>query len=95
MRTIFDVGVNIGQAARLFLQHLPKARGHSFEPNPKIFKQLASDLGSSRFAADNFDLEAEAGEQILHEYEGQSVINSIGRTLPSLSGSEGRGPDWA
>lgn len=82
VRTIFDVGANIGQAARLFLEHFPKARGHSFEPDPETFKQLASDLGSSRFEAHNFALGAEAGEQMLYQYEGQSVINSMVEDAP-------------
>lgn len=82
VRTIFDVGANVGQAARSFLGHFTEARVHSFEPDPQTFQQLSSGLQSNRFQAHNFALGAETGEQTLYRYEGQSVINSMVEDAP-------------
>lgn len=82
VRTIFDVGANVGQAARNFLHHFPEARVHSFEPDPDTFQALVSGVDSGRFEAHNFALGAEPGEQVLYRYEGQSVINSMVEDAP-------------
>ena len=40
IRTVFDIGANIGQSARFYRQMFPDARIYSFEPLPAAYSQL-------------------------------------------------------
>ena len=39
---VFDVGANVGQSIDLFLKLDPECKIISFEPNPRLYKQLLS-----------------------------------------------------
>lgn len=82
VRTIFDVGANVGQEARAMLRHFPEAKVQSFEPHPETFKRLTAQIRSSRFQAHNCALGARSGEEELFQYEGESVINSMVTDAP-------------
>ncbi len=40
IRTVLDIGANIGQSARFYRQTFPKARIYSFEPLPAVYESL-------------------------------------------------------
>lgn len=42
IRTIFDVGANIGQTALRFAKHFPLAKIHSFEPVNSVYQKLCA-----------------------------------------------------
>src|SRR4051794_15148912 len=42
VKTVFDVGANVGQSAKAFLSRFPSANIHCFEPIGSIFKELQS-----------------------------------------------------
>lgn len=42
IRTVLDVGANVGQFARYVRRFVPKAQVHCFEPNPAAFRELDS-----------------------------------------------------
>lgn len=44
IRTIFDVGANVGQSAEQYLRHFPDADIHCFEPSKTTFRQLERNL---------------------------------------------------
>ena len=44
VRTVFDVGANVGQSAREYLAAWPDAVIHSFEPLPSTFERLRDEL---------------------------------------------------
>jgi FkbM family methyltransferase len=44
VQTIFDVGANIGQAARIFADEFRQAEIYSFEPFPEAFSQMVSNV---------------------------------------------------
>ena len=44
IRTIFDVGANLGQSAEYYLRNFPGARLHCFEPSQATFLQLKAQL---------------------------------------------------
>lgn len=48
LKTIFDVGANIGQTATFFSRHFPKATVHSFEPVSSTFQKLCSNTRESK-----------------------------------------------
>jgi FkbM family methyltransferase len=45
IKTIFDVGANVGQTALLLSNRFPKARIYSFEPLAGTFEQLSQNVG--------------------------------------------------
>ena len=56
IRSILDVGANVGQFALLAREVFPDARIFSFEPLPECFGSLESSLPPSNFQAFNFAL---------------------------------------
>jgi FkbM family methyltransferase len=49
IRTVFDIGANVGAVAQDYLRAFPEAVVHCFEPVPATFEQLSRNLrGSSR-----------------------------------------------
>jgi FkbM family methyltransferase len=44
--TIIDVGANVGQTARRFLDNYPGSEIHSFEPSPSTFEKLRANCAS-------------------------------------------------
>lgn len=45
VRTVFDVGANVGQSAADFALHWPDAEIHSFEPATDLFEALVKNVG--------------------------------------------------
>lgn len=86
-KTIFDVGANIGQTAKLFSRYFPKAVIHSFEPVSSSFEKL------SAFAKKNPGIKpyqlalSNVQEQIpMKLFEGEaSVLNSFKNHLQNNS----------
>ncbi|MBA3848433.1 MAG: hypothetical protein C0502_00375 [Opitutus sp.] len=48
LRTIFDVGANVGQTIRHLRPFFPAAQIHAFEPVPQTFATLAASLSADR-----------------------------------------------
>jgi FkbM family methyltransferase len=47
VRTVFDVGANIGQSVKKYLAEFPTATIHTFEPVPSTFAKLAKNVGGN------------------------------------------------
>ncbi len=63
IRTVIDIGANVGQFARLIHTVLPEATIYSFEPLPECHRELSAALaGFDRFHAINCALGDVAGE---------------------------------
>jgi FkbM family methyltransferase len=63
IRTVFDIGGNVGQFARLVHATLPEATIYSFEPLPDCHRELAKALGGFKsFQAFNYALGDAGGE---------------------------------
>jgi FkbM family methyltransferase len=63
IRTVMDIGANVGQFARLIHAVLPEATIYSFEPIPECHQELSAALaGFDRFHAINCALRDAAGE---------------------------------
>ena len=64
IKTVMDVGANIGQSARMFHNILPNAFIYSFEPLRDCFLQLRSNMADvSNFKAFNIALSNKDGKQ--------------------------------
>lgn len=50
MRTIFDVGANVGNVSLAFLRWFPKAQVYAFEPGESMFERLRANVESAGFA---------------------------------------------
>jgi FkbM family methyltransferase len=48
VRTIFDVGANIGYVSRLYRHTFTDAQVYAFEPNPKVFEVLQGEMQRDR-----------------------------------------------
>lgn len=78
IRTVIDVGANVGQAAKVFLKEFPDAGVHSFEPHPSTFAKLSQNCQSVRLHTYNFALGSEEGEHDFYDYgEEESLLNSL------------------
>ena len=70
IKTVIDVGANIGQAARMFHDILPNAFIYSFEPLQDCFLQLRSNMADvSNFKAFNIALSDKDGKQDIYRNE--------------------------
>lgn len=56
IQTVFDVGANEGQAARMFLEDFPAATIYSFEPFPKAYAKIKEQSGDPRLIPVNMAL---------------------------------------
>lgn len=68
VRTIFDVGANVGQFANLILRNNPNADIYSFEPHPASFSKL-SQIKTPNFKCFNVGLGATNSKMILYDYK--------------------------
>jgi FkbM family methyltransferase len=48
VRTVFDVGANVGQSTIQYLAEFPMATIHAFEPMPSTFADLTRNVGNDR-----------------------------------------------
>lgn len=86
VQTVFDVGANVGQSAREYLETFPGARIYSFEPVRSTFQQLEANLkGQDRVRCFQLAFGAfpQQGTMVL---EGKSVmffLSGESRPLPT------------
>jgi len=70
IRTIFDIGANVGQYATYLRRVFPEARVYSFEPVSTAFLELTENMKTDqRFMAFNFALGDKAGEEWINRNE--------------------------
>ncbi len=68
IRTVLDIGANVGQSAVEFRAVMPEAQIYSFEPLPDCFEKLSSAMhGDSLFKAFPCGLGATSGRLIIHK----------------------------
>jgi len=80
VRTVFDVGANIGQTSRLALATFPDARIFAFEPHPDTFKRLTEAITDQRLSAYQIAFGEQDGDVTLYEYASSgsdTLINSL------------------
>jgi|CXWL01.1.fsa_nt_gi FkbM family methyltransferase len=80
VRTVFDVGANVGDWTVAAAAAFPEARIHAFEPSPATFEQLMQRLRSEkleppRIQALAFALAESARSRTLYEYEGPGIAS--------------------
>lgn len=82
---VVDVGANVGRWTQSALEVKPRATYHLFEPSPATFATLRTELAGAiaegRIHCNNVALGEKAGVLVLHEYPGQSTLNTIHRRL--------------
>lgn len=62
VKTVFDIGANVGQSADIFLQEFPDARIWSFEPSRSTFDQLQDRFkGEPRVSCCNYAMSDHVG----------------------------------
>jgi FkbM family methyltransferase len=76
-RTVFDVGANVGQWARLALSINPQLDLHCFEPSRPTFERLQSVGLPANVACNNFGLGAAAEETTLFVFGDGCGTNSL------------------
>jgi FkbM family methyltransferase len=77
IRTVLDIGANVGQFAGDVSRLMPQARLYSFEPLPDCYQELVrSGAGRAHFTAFNVALGEAPGEVVMHrnEYSPSSSI---------------------
>lgn len=79
IRTIFDVGANVGQFARFAARKFPNATIHSFEPQPDAFRALAVEANrqSGRILPVNIALGCTTGHARMHAHLDHSPSSSL------------------
>jgi FkbM family methyltransferase len=76
-RTVFDVGANVGDWARLALHVNPNARLYCFEPSAFTFAKLTANTFPANVSCHNIGFGAAAGEARLFLFEDGSGMNSL------------------
>ncbi len=77
IRTVLDIGANVGQFASQIREVFPEAFIYSFEPLRDAHRSLVSEMrGDKRFRAFNFALGAENSRVIIHR-SGSSASSSL------------------
>lgn len=77
VRTVFDVGANVGQAAAFLRENFPACALHSFEPAPKTFDELVRRVPASpRFHPHRLALGAAPGRARMY-LQARSRFNSL------------------
>jgi FkbM family methyltransferase len=76
-RTVFDVGANVGDWARLALQVNPAARLYCFEPSAFTFAKLTANAFPANVSCHNLGFGSAAGEASLYLFEDGSGMNSL------------------
>jgi FkbM family methyltransferase len=80
VRCIFDVGANIGQSARKFVEAFPRSTVRSFEPFPAAYEKLAqvSVASSGRIKAYQVACgESEGSMSVVIDHHSASQLNQI------------------
>lgn len=82
MQTVFDVGANVGQSAREYLEKFPGAQIYSFEPVRSTFRQLEANLkGQDRVRCFQLAFGAlpQQGTMVLQDKSVMSFLSSAAR----------------
>ena len=95
IRTVFDIGANVGQFGRTLLWRHPHLELHSFEPNPGVFELLRENaagypnwwtydcgLGSTRGAIDFYFVEGKSAQGSV--YAGNASLHLLKSHTKSL-----------
>ncbi len=79
IRTVFDVGANVGQFAASISRKFPAATVHSFEPLPEAFAKLREEAARNpgRIVPVNTALGADAGTVSMHSHLDHSPSSSL------------------
>lgn len=77
VRTVFDVGANVGDWSLAAAQALPSATIHCFELSPRTFKTLSARLRGERFRVNNRGMGRESGSISFKDYGENSTVNTI------------------
>jgi len=76
VRTILDIGANVGNTAISFVAAFPEARVDCFEPVAETYRQLVDNLRHTRCQCHRLGVGAKAGETMIH-VGGEAVYSSI------------------
>lgn len=66
---VLDVGANIGNYSKDILESNKDSIVYAFEPHPKTYKNLVSNISNSRFKGFNFGVGDENGKLELYDYD--------------------------
>lgn len=77
VRTVFDVGANVGDWSLAAARALPSATIHGFELSPRTFKTLQARLQGERFRVNNRGMGRESGTISFKDYGENSTVNTI------------------
>jgi len=80
LRTIFDVGANIGEWSKMCAVAFPGSIIHSFELSERTRIALKKNLANPRFIVPEFALGSKNGEFLYKDYGDQSPINTLVET---------------
>lgn len=87
--TIFDVGANIGQSTKHFINDYNKATIYAFEPFLAAYNELESGYSSTRVKCFKIALGNTIGHQEVVPFTGDlSVLNSLSEFATNTSGGE-------
>lgn len=89
LKTVFDVGANIGQTSLKFHEAFPEAAIYAFEPVNKTFRQLSKNTKAlSRVQCFNVALGEKTESVEIDVFEGDaSVFNSLKKEAQNKSGN--------
>lgn len=76
---IFDVGANQGQYAKTILQIFGQTpfTAYSFEPSPKVYRQLIKNVTDGRFSFHELALSDQSGQSVLFSPGNNSELGSL------------------
>lgn len=87
VRTVFDVGANVGDWSLAVSSALPAADIHCFELSPRTWKTLSARLQGPRFHVNNCGMGRESGDISFKDYGENSTVNTI---LPNATYHDAR-----
>ena len=77
IRTVFDVGSNVGDWARIANQTFPSAKIHCFELSSSTFGSLSRNLTAPTFILNNVGLSDSIGSISYKDYGAESTVNTV------------------
>ncbi|MEZ5500092.1 MAG: FkbM family methyltransferase [Steroidobacteraceae bacterium] len=77
VRTIFDVGANVGDWSKIAARYLPQANFHTFELSAATYASLVENLNDSRFRHNHCALSDQTGTLTYKDYGANSGVNTI------------------
>lgn len=77
MRTVFDVGANVGDWSLAAARALPSADIHAFELSPRTGRTLSARLQGPRFRVNQCGMGRQSGEITFKDYGENSTVNTL------------------